>query len=50
MNAQIAKGRYPGAVALVVRRGKVAYFQAFGQLDPKSGAPMSRTRSSGSTP
>ena len=42
VNAEIAKGRYPGAVALVARRGKVAYFEALGQLDPKAGAPMTR--------
>ena len=39
---QIAKGRYPGAVALVARRGKVVYFEALGQRDPRSGAPMTR--------
>lgn len=42
VKAEIAKGRYPGAVALVARRGKVAYFEAFGQLDPKTGAPMTK--------
>src|SRR5262245_38565859 len=42
VNGEIAKGRYPGAVALVARRGKIAYFQAFGQLDPKTGAPMAK--------
>ena len=42
VKAEIAKGRYPGAVALVARRGKVAYFEAFGQLDPKIGAPMTK--------
>jgi CubicO group peptidase (beta-lactamase class C family) len=42
VNGEIAKGRYPGAVALVARRGKVVYFQAFGQLDPKTGAPMTK--------
>ena len=34
VKAEIAKGRYPGAVALVARRGKVAYFEALGQRDP----------------
>ena len=33
VKAEIAKGRYPGAVALVARRGKVAYFEALGQRD-----------------
>ena len=42
VKSEIAKGRYPGAVALVARRGKVAYFEALGQRDPQSGAPMTK--------
>ena len=42
VKGEIAKGRYPGAVALVARRGKVAYFQALGQRDPQTGAPMTK--------
>jgi CubicO group peptidase (beta-lactamase class C family) len=42
VKAEIAKGRYPGAVALVARRGKVAYYEAFGQRDASSGAPMTK--------
>ena len=42
VKAEIAKGRYPGAVALVARRGKIAYFEALGQRDPQSGAPMTK--------
>jgi CubicO group peptidase (beta-lactamase class C family) len=38
---QIDERSFPGAVALVARQGRVAYFEAFGQLDPKTGAPMS---------
>jgi hypothetical protein len=34
IKGEIAKNRYPGAVALVARRGKVAYFEALGQRDP----------------
>ncbi len=34
MNEQIAKKRLPGVVAMVVRRGKLAYFEALGQRDP----------------
>ncbi len=30
VKAEIAKGRYPGVVALVARRGKIAYFEALG--------------------
>src|SRR6185295_17173624 len=42
IKGEIAKGRYPGAVALVARKGKVVYFEAFGQRDPQSGAPMTK--------
>jgi CubicO group peptidase (beta-lactamase class C family) len=42
VKGEIAQGRYPGAVALVARRGKVAYFEALGQRDPQSGAPMTK--------
>ena len=42
INGEIAKGRYPGAVALVARRGKVAYFEAFGQRDAQAKAPMTK--------
>lgn len=42
LKAEVAKGRYPGVVVLVARRGKVAYFEAFGQRDPQSGAPMTK--------
>lgn len=42
VKAEIAKGRYPGAVALVARRGKIAYFEAFGQRDPQASAPMTK--------
>jgi CubicO group peptidase (beta-lactamase class C family) len=40
--AQIAKGRFPGAVAVIVRKGKLAYFESFGQRDPATGVPMSK--------
>lgn len=42
VKGEIARGRYPGAVALVARRGKIAYFEAFGQRDPQAGAPMTK--------
>jgi CubicO group peptidase (beta-lactamase class C family) len=37
---EIAQGRLPGAVALVARRGRLAYLESFGSRDPVSGAPM----------
>jgi CubicO group peptidase (beta-lactamase class C family) len=42
IKAQIASGRFPGAVVLVARKGKVAYFEGFGQRDPATGAAMSK--------
>src|SRR5580658_6092003 len=34
LNADAEQGKLPGAVALVARRGKVAYFEAVGVADP----------------
>lgn len=40
IGTRVASGNIPGAVALVARHGKVAWFESFGTLDPASGAPM----------
>ncbi|MBC7992287.1 MAG: beta-lactamase family protein [Rhizobacter sp.] len=40
LSEQIDKQRLPGVVAMVVRRGKLAYFEALGQRDPVSGDAM----------
>ena len=40
MCGEIERGRVPGAVALVARRGRIAYFERFGVRDPASEAPM----------
>jgi CubicO group peptidase (beta-lactamase class C family) len=40
MHGEVERGRVPGAVALVARRGRVAYFETFGKRDPASAAPM----------
>ncbi len=37
---RVASGHVPGAVALVARHGKVAYFESFGAANPATGAPM----------
>jgi CubicO group peptidase (beta-lactamase class C family) len=42
LQERIGGGHLPGAVALVARHGKVAYFEAFGARDPVSGAPMAK--------
>jgi CubicO group peptidase (beta-lactamase class C family) len=38
---EIEKGKVPGAVALVARKGRIAYYESFGVRDPATGAPMS---------
>jgi CubicO group peptidase (beta-lactamase class C family) len=40
LRADIDKGRLPGAVVAVMRRGKLVYFQAFGYLDKDAGTKM----------
>jgi CubicO group peptidase (beta-lactamase class C family) len=42
LKADIEKGRIPGAVLLVARHGKIAYFEAFGMRDKAKGAPMTK--------
>src|SRR5256714_15384209 len=37
---QSAKNVIPGAVLMIVRNGKIAYFESVGQLDPETKAPM----------
>jgi CubicO group peptidase (beta-lactamase class C family) len=39
---EVARGRVPGAVALIARRGKLGYFECFGERDAASGAPMAK--------
>jgi CubicO group peptidase (beta-lactamase class C family) len=40
MQKYVDEGKLGGAVTLIARGGKVAYLQAFGKLDPSTGAPM----------
>ena len=40
LTAEIDKGQFPGAVALVARKGRIVYFESFGMLDKSGGAPM----------
>ncbi len=42
LKASIAKGDIPGAVLLISRKGKVAYFEAMGSLDPEKKTPMTK--------
>jgi CubicO group peptidase (beta-lactamase class C family) len=40
LNADIARGRIPGAVVAIARRGKLVYFEAFGYRDKAAAVPM----------
>ena len=40
LTADIAQGKIPGAVLVIARRGKIGYFKAFGDRDPKTDAAM----------
>lgn len=40
LRADVDQGRIPGAVVLVARKGKVAYFEAVGFRDKAAGQPM----------
>lgn len=42
LQAEVVRGRLPGAVVLLARHGRVALFESLGQRDPASGAPMQR--------
>ena len=42
LQGEIDAKRIPGAVVLVARNGKVAYYEALGQQDPASPKPMAR--------
>jgi CubicO group peptidase (beta-lactamase class C family) len=42
INADIEKGRLPGAVIAIARRGKLVYFEAFGFRDKAGNVPMTR--------
>ena len=37
IKAQMSEGRFPGAVVLIARKGKIGYFEAFGQRDQAAG-------------
>ncbi|MGE0717375.1 MAG: serine hydrolase domain-containing protein [Alphaproteobacteria bacterium] len=42
LKADIEKGRIPGAVVAIARKGKLAYFEAFGFHDKEAGTPMTK--------
>ena len=40
LRADIERGRIPGAVVAIARKGKIVYFEAFGYRDKAAGVPM----------
>src|SRR5216684_3988110 len=42
LREEIEKGKFPGAVALIARKGRIAYYESFGVRDPETRAPMTR--------
>lgn len=40
LNAEIARNALPGAVLMIARRGRLAYCETFGHLDPATRSPM----------
>jgi CubicO group peptidase (beta-lactamase class C family) len=40
LRAYVDDGQVAGSVTLIARRGRVAYFEAFGERDREAGAPM----------
>jgi CubicO group peptidase (beta-lactamase class C family) len=42
LKAHTEKGVIPGAVALVARKGKIAYFESFGMRDLETSSPMQK--------
>jgi CubicO group peptidase (beta-lactamase class C family) len=42
MRGEIERGRLPGAVVLIARRGRIGLFESFGLRDPAAAAPMTK--------
>jgi CubicO group peptidase (beta-lactamase class C family) len=42
LRSDVAKGMIPGAVLLISRQGKIAYFEAVGHLDPQASSKMGK--------
>jgi CubicO group peptidase (beta-lactamase class C family) len=42
MAGEIERGRVPGAVALIARRGRLGYFESFGRREAAGGEPMTK--------
>ena len=42
LRADIERGRIPGAVLAIARKGRIVYFEAFGYRDKAAGVPMTK--------
>src|SRR5207237_1181613 len=42
IQAYVAAGKFPGAISMVQRRGKVVHFQTYGRRDLEAGTPVER--------
>ena len=42
LRGEIEAGKFPGAVALVARRGQIVYFESFGVRDKTTGEPLAK--------
>jgi CubicO group peptidase (beta-lactamase class C family) len=42
LKADVEKGTYPGAILLIARHGKIAWFETVGVRDPETKQPMTR--------
>ena len=42
LRADIERGRLPGAVVAIARKGRLAYYESFGYLDKEAGTPIPR--------
>ena len=40
LQAEVARGKLPGAVVAIARNGKLVYYEAVGYLDPSTKTPM----------
>jgi CubicO group peptidase (beta-lactamase class C family) len=42
LRTDIERGRMPGAVVAIARKGRLAYYESFGYLDRQAGTPMTK--------
>src|SRR3989442_772557 len=42
LNADIERGRLPGMVVAIARKGQLAYYESFGYIDRQAGTPRAK--------